>query len=129
MESFRNSQRITVVGTRRSVSRPQFVIRIFLREFQAEEIETNQPRVRIGLDVVLEQMPGRHVIGTMSITKVARAESRRIEAVVDAFDAALGKVLKALVEWTLDKGRRAPRPIRGRQRQRSAPGRSKSSRG
>ncbi len=49
-------------------------------------------------------MPRRAIVGSNKFEVILPAESDTMVAIIDAFDEALGKVLKRLVEWTLLTG-------------------------
>ncbi len=53
------------------------------------------------------QIPRRAIAGSKKFEAIVPAESDTMEAIVKAFDAALGKVLRRLVEWTLLTGEAA----------------------
>jgi cholesterol transport system auxiliary component len=101
VESFENTGKIVGVG-RQSVSlRSDYSLITDLREFQAEYGGNGPPNVRVRLNAKLVKMPERVIIGAMSAEHVERAAATDITAVVGAFDQALGKALKRIVEWTL----------------------------
>ncbi len=106
-ESFENSDRIVAVG-RDSVSlRADFVLKTDLREFQAEYWAGPNPKAHVTIIAKLVQIPRRAIVGSKKFEGIVPAESDTMEAIVKAFDAALGKVLKRLVEWTLLTGEAA----------------------
>jgi cholesterol transport system auxiliary component len=57
--------------------------------------------------VRLVKMPRRAIIGSESFESAISAREDSITAVVEAFDGALGKVLRRLVDWTLETGEAA----------------------
>ena len=46
-------------------------------------------------------MPDRQIIGVATFERCVRARADKVPKVVDAFDQALGSVIKRLVAWTL----------------------------
>ena len=64
--------------------------------------------MRVGIDVELLQLPRREHVGRQSFTADAVPAAWRLDAVVLAFDEALGTVLKDLVLWTVATGDAAP---------------------
>ena len=72
-----------------------------LREFQAEYIGSGPPRVRVRLNAKLMNMPQRTILATETFEALELAASSYFQAVVCAFDVALGKTLKRIVEWSL----------------------------
>ena len=101
LESFGNSHRIVAVG-RQSVSlRADYSLLLELREFQAEYGADGVPSARVRINVKLVKMPQRNIIASIAVQKVVKARGAGMVSVVEAFDAALGKALKRIVEWTL----------------------------
>ena len=106
VESFENSGRIIAVGRQAIGLRSDFNIKSELREFQAEYAQENvAPVVRVRLNAKIIKQPRRSNIASANFEAVAQAEANRIDDVVIAFDTALGKVLRQIVEWTLREAR------------------------
>jgi len=102
IESFENSGKIRAV-TRESTSlRPDYVLQTELREFQAEYTSPSQPpTVRVRLNAKLIRLPDRTIIGNQTVERTWPAAKADMENIVLAFDEALGKVMKQIVEWAL----------------------------
>jgi cholesterol transport system auxiliary component len=107
IQSFRSSGAIAVVADRRSGVRPDFVLQTDITAFEATETAAGPPDVRAAMAVTLIRMPRREVVGTTQIARTVTAKARDLESIALAFDDALGKVLKELVEWTLRTGEAA----------------------
>ena len=107
IESFENSGRIIAVGREAVGLRADFILKSELREFQAEYYSADSPTVRVGINAKLVQMPRRTIIGSQSFRAEARAAADDMNEIIPAFDEALGKVMKNLVEWTLRGGQKA----------------------
>ena len=106
VESFENSGRIIAVGRQAIGLRSDFNIKSELREFQAEYAQENvAPLVRVRLNAKIVKQPRRDIIASANFEAVAQAEANSIDDVVVAFDTALGKVLRQVVEWTLREAR------------------------
>jgi len=101
VESFENSGRIVSVGRQSIGLRSDFVLKTELREFQAEYFQGGAPNVRARLNAKLVRMPARAIVASNDIEGTSRAADDSIEAVVAAFDDALGKVLRGVVAWAL----------------------------
>lgn len=110
VESFENSGAIVAVGRDSIGLRADFVVKLELREFQAEYPPSGPPASHVGLNAKLVRMPQRVIVGSEQFEAAVPAEADRIEDVVLAFDEALGKVLKDLVTWTLRVGEREFEP-------------------
>ncbi len=120
VESFENSGRIVAVGRESVGLKPDFVLKMELREFQAEAFRDpalHEPR--IGLSVRLVEMPDRLIVASTTIDRMGQANPEVLSDIIDAWDEALGSALKELVNWTLAAGeaawqaRRRPEVRRG----------------
>lgn len=103
-ESFENSGKIVAVGRESIGLRADFVLKTELREFQAEYFNGPVPSAHVRVNAKLVKMPQRSIIGSLRIDRNVAAQSDQLDAVVRAFDDALGKVLKQLVAWALKTG-------------------------
>jgi cholesterol transport system auxiliary component len=102
VESFENTDRIISVARQGTDLRADYVLKTELREFQAEYIAGGPVHVvRVRLNGKLIKLPRRVIIASTTIEKNVPAEGTDIESIVIAFDEALGKVMRPLVEWTL----------------------------
>lgn len=129
VESFENSHRIVGVGREQIGLRSDFVLKTELREFQAEYAErlpedvsvlspfSTPPSIRVRINAKLVTMPRREIVASENFERVVKAERNSMEAIIGAFDDALGKVLKAVVVWTLENGEKyKPRRLGGDER-------------
>lgn len=104
VESFENSGKIVAVGRESLGLRADFVLKLELREFQAEYTAGAAPKAHVRINAKLVQMPQRMIVGSESFESIIDAGADSIEDIVAAFDEALGKTLKRLVIWTLQTG-------------------------
>ncbi len=104
VESFENSGHIVAVGRDSVALRADYILTSDLREFQAEYRDGVNPRVQVTIIARLVKMPRRSIIGSKKFEAIIDAEADTMPAIIEAFDEALGKVLKRLVEWTLVAG-------------------------
>ncbi len=105
IESFYNSGRIIAVGRDLTGLRADFLLKTELREFQAEYFHDDPvPHAHIGMTTRLVAMPRRDIVGTQAFEALVPAQSDEISAIIDAFDVALGAVLKRMIGWTLVTG-------------------------
>lgn len=121
IESFENSGRIVAVGREAVGLRPDFVLKIDLREFQAEAFKNpNEHEPRVAFSVKLVEMPDRLIVASTTIERKGLASPEILSEIIQAWDDALGSALKELVTWTLAAGqaawtaRRRPVVRRGR---------------
>jgi cholesterol transport system auxiliary component len=101
VESFESTDKIVAVARQSINLRSDYNLISELREFQAEYDKGGVPNVRVRINVKLVKMPERVIIGSTTAEFVEKSGGTELEAVVLAFDTALGKSLKRIVEWTL----------------------------
>ena len=80
--------------------RADFLLKPDLREFQVEYVD-GVPLARVRLNLKFVQMPQRTIVANTTVEESAPANGRAMDAIVLAFDDALGKAMKRVVEWTL----------------------------
>ena len=108
VDSFENSHKIVAVA-RESISlRANYLLQTDLRNFEAMYFYGSQPIAHVRLVAKLVRMPDRQIIGVASFERCVRARADKVAKVVQAFDQALGSVIKRLVAWTLNTP--PPRP-------------------
>jgi cholesterol transport system auxiliary component len=82
--------------------KPDYVLKLELREFQAEYQDSNAPpTVHVRIISKLVRMPAREIVASHTAEQKQLAAANTLDAVVDAFDTALGPVLKDIVQWTM----------------------------
>jgi cholesterol transport system auxiliary component len=102
LESFENTGKIVAVGRQTIGLRSDFNLVSDLREFQAEYTKGNDiPSVRVRINVKIVKQPRQQIIASNNFERVVEAKGSSVNDVVLAFDDALGKVLRRVVEWTL----------------------------
>ena len=102
VESFENTGRIVAVGRQAVGLRSDYNLKSELREFQAEMPDaTRPPRVRVRLNAKLVRQPRQEIIASDNFEHLQPCTTGAIVDVVAAFDEALGKVLRRVIEWTL----------------------------
>jgi cholesterol transport system auxiliary component len=105
VESFENTNKIVSVGRQSIGLRSDYTLKTEVREFQVEhdtEAETYIVRVRVNAKLV--QQPKRVIVGSHSFEHTVEIhDDSDMDSIVIAFDQATGKVLKKLVEWTLQR--------------------------
>ncbi|MEZ5931382.1 MAG: ABC-type transport auxiliary lipoprotein family protein [Alphaproteobacteria bacterium] len=102
LESFDNSEKIDVLGRGAYGLRADYGLVVNIREFQAEyRGDEAPPDVRIRFQAQLVTMPRRTPVASTSVVGLARAESRKLNDIIEAFDLAFGRAAKDLVDWTV----------------------------
>lgn len=101
VDSFENSRKILAVARESIGLMPNYVLKPDLRNFEAMYFYGKPPIAHVRIVVKLVQMPDRQIIGEATFERCVRARADKIPKVVQAFDQALGSVIKRLVGWTL----------------------------
>jgi cholesterol transport system auxiliary component len=101
VDSFENTRRIVAVSRDSIALRANYVLQPDLRNFEALYYYGRPPIVRVRIIAKLVRLPDRQIIGVASFERCVRARANKIPTVVEAFDQALGSVIKRLVSWTL----------------------------
>jgi cholesterol transport system auxiliary component len=101
VDSFENTHKIVAVSRDSIGLRPNYVLQTDLRNFEALYYYGGAPIVRVRIVAKLVRMPDRQIIGVASFERCVRARADKVPSVVEAFDQALGSVMKRLVAWTL----------------------------
>ena len=101
VESFSNTRKIVSVTGQPLAPRADYALVTELREFQAEYDGDGPPAVRVRINAKLVRLPRRTIVATKSAEYVERAKGTNLEQIITAFDEALGRVMRRIVEWTL----------------------------
>ncbi len=103
IESFESTGRILAVGREAIGLRPDFILKTDLREFQAiyYETETLAPNILVRMNAKLVQMPERRIVSSHTFDHRTPAASDSFKDIIEAFDVALGRVIKNIVVATL----------------------------
>ncbi len=101
-QSFENTKKIVAVGKETLGLRSDYNLKTELRHFQAEYIEDPKvPTVRVSMRALLIRQPRQDIIANSAFESTWKAKDAAFPSVLEAFDEALNKVLKGVVEWTL----------------------------
>jgi len=101
VDSFENSHKIVAVARESIGLRANYVLQTDLRNFEAMYFYGGTPIVKVRIVAKLVRLPDRQIIGVGTFERCVRARADKVPKVVDAFDQALGSVMKRLVAWTL----------------------------
>jgi cholesterol transport system auxiliary component len=102
VDSFENSRAITVLGRDSAGLRADFMLRSELRRFEADyRTADGPPTVRVAIGVALVRMPAGKIVSGTLVAAREPARANTVPDIVAAFDAALGRVMKEIVLWTL----------------------------
>jgi cholesterol transport system auxiliary component len=101
VESFENSKKIVSVGRDAVGLRSDYILKTELRHFEAQYLEPGNPVVYVQINAKMVKMPERVIIANMTVARKIRAASPSLDDVIFAFDDALGKILKRVVDWAL----------------------------
>lgn len=107
VESFENTGKIVSVGRQSVGLRSDFNLKSELREFQAELKDNgNVPAVLVALNAKLVSQTRHQIVASSNFERRALAKNNSLLAVVEAFDEALGHVLRGTVQWSMTTMRR-----------------------
>lgn len=101
VDSFENSRKIIAVARESIALVPNYLLQTDLRNFEAMYYYGGAPIAHVRIVAKLVQMPQRQIIGEASFERCVRARADKVPRVVEAFDQAVGGVIKRLVAWTL----------------------------
>lgn len=105
IESFERTNKILAVGRDGAGLRADYALRTELREFVAIYGEGPTPQILVRMNTKLVKMPERMIVADDTFESRIPAASGDIDSIVTAYNEAMGKVLKRLVEWTLRGGK------------------------
>ncbi|MCW0233222.1 MAG: ABC-type transport auxiliary lipoprotein family protein [Ferrovibrio sp.] len=109
VESFENTGKIVAVGRQSVGLRSDFNLKSDLREFQAVLKDAQAaPEVIIVLQAKLIAQPRQQIVASATFERRAVAKNGSILSVVEAFDDALGKVLRDTVQWAMTAAKKEP---------------------
>ena len=118
IESFENSNRVPSVGRSQVGLRADYIVVPDLREFQAslppDATADSALTVHVRLNIKIVHTRQDRIIGSRSFEERRPADANDAEAVVRAFDDALGAAMRDAVEWSV-------RSIHGHARENPSP--------
>ena len=108
IEAFENDGGIAEIGRDAGTMTPDYLLATELRDFEASYAASDDrpPDIVVELGLGLIRMADRQMIDRTTIRERAPARRNNVDAVVEAFDTAVGKVLAQSVAWTVRSIRR-----------------------
>lgn len=106
IESFESTGSILAVGREAIGLRPDYILKTDLREFQAVYYDTDvqAPGILVRMNAKLVQMPERRIVASNTFSQKVQAAGDAFKDIIEAFDEALGHVIKKIVISTLTYG-------------------------
>src|SRR5689334_3468475 len=103
VEAFEGDGSVAHVGRDAQELTPDYLLATEIRKFEAVYGETGDrpPMAVIALDLVLVKMPEHRMLARTRVVEQSPASNDSVEGVVEAFDAAAGKLLPRCVTWTI----------------------------
>jgi len=103
VESLENSNAIDAVGPAAAGVPARFGLLLHIREFQAEYAAPDRPpTARVRLQCRAVTLPRRDSVAATGAEAAVDATGTPLDAVIDAFDEALGKALREIVVWAAE---------------------------
>jgi len=102
VESFENSGTIVAVGRQAIGLRADYSLLTEIREFQSERMDGGRIRIRINAKLV--QQPRQNIVQSRNFETVIPDGGSAMSTTIAAWDEALGRTLKQIVEWTIIEG-------------------------
>src|SRR5262249_28262179 len=106
VESFETTGKIVGISSEQGGLRADYLLMPELRRFEAiygPGAGDAPPTGHVRMLVRLVRMPDRAIVGETMAERRQEAARNDMEAIVDAFDDALGGVMKDIVSWTLPR--------------------------
>ena len=102
-ESLDATGSLDVLGPDATGLRPDYVLRLHIQDFQAEYDRglEQPPLINIRMQLRLLGMPRRESLATVRGDQTVRADGTAVDAVILAFDQAMGLALRRIVNWTV----------------------------
>ncbi len=104
LESFENTGKIVSIGKESVGLRADFILKTDLREMQTIYYEGGPPKAWVGINAKLVIMPRRSIVANALFQHRVQAKADSMPDIIEAFDEALNKVLRRLVEWVPIEG-------------------------
>lgn len=102
IESFDNTGSVDAFDRLNVAGRAEWGLALHIRELQPEYDDVRQPPViNVRLQARLLRLPRREEVGFASFEATWPTEGTDLLTIINAMDAAFGKVLKNLVQWTI----------------------------
>ncbi len=102
-ESLDASGSLDVLGPDAASLKPDYILRLHIREFQAEYDRglDQPPLVNVRLQARLLGMPRRQSLASFAAQQFVRADGTGLDRIVLAYDEALGGVFRQIIEWVV----------------------------
>lgn len=105
IESYENSGKVDAVGRSAIGLRADYIVITDVREFQARISDAADPsaplEAQVRLNIKIVETGGDQIIASRSFESLRQSAGDAPVEIVTAFDAALGRVLKEAVEWSV----------------------------
>ena len=102
VESFESTGKIAAIARESVALRADYILRPELRQFKAiYEQPDAPPSIWVRLNARLVKMPERAIIAQIGTERRVKAARNSMDAIIEAFDEALGSAMKPIVQWTL----------------------------
>jgi len=105
VEAFEADGSIAQVGRDAQSLTPDYLLETEVRRFEAVYAGSGDqlPMAVVAFDLSVVKMPDRRMLGRTLLTESSPASRNSIDSIVEAFDVAIGKILRRSVAWTMSK--------------------------
>ena len=102
IQRFDAGGRITAVGRDTAGLESDYLLETEIRDFHARyDTLDGAPEIVIGVQAKLVRMPQREIVASLNAMQMTRASSNNLDAVVIAFNQAVGAAIGQIAAWTL----------------------------
>jgi len=103
VSSFENTGKIVGVARESALLRADFGLRTDIRDFEVDS-EGGHSAAHVHIISKLVELPERVIVSDQSCDYREEAASDKLEAIVEAYNSALGRCMRRIVEWALRTG-------------------------
>jgi cholesterol transport system auxiliary component len=107
VETFENTNDILGVARESVGLRADYVLQTDIRHMEAN-YSGGKPEAHVNIDAKMVRLPQREIVGGTECDYSSTSADDKIESIVEAFNDALGRCMKRIVEFTLTTGKPPP---------------------
>jgi cholesterol transport system auxiliary component len=102
LAGFESSGRIASVSREEEALRADYVLATDIRDFEARyAVPDGIPSVAVVMVCHMADARSRRIVASLTVTETEAASANSVNAVVEAFDTALGRAVQKITQWAL----------------------------